>query len=73
MSDRTAAEVFCEVFTYLASQPQTPERDTFAARMFDLSGGFDFSPYQMSADKPLIALGLAKRVKGKGLLYKGEF
>lgn len=69
MADRTSAEIFGEVFTYLASQPKTPERDSFAARLWELSGNYDFAPRQMYADKELIDLGLAKRDRRRGVTY----
>jgi hypothetical protein len=61
MADRTSAGIFGEVFEYLARQPQSPERDAFARRMWDLQGNYDFSPYQMDADDALVVLGLARR------------
>lgn len=62
VSDRTSAEIFVDVFTYLAAQPKTPERDAFARKAWEWTGKYDFSPYQLDADDALIALGLAVRV-----------
>lgn len=60
MADRTSAEIFGNVFTYLASQPQTPERDAFASKMWECHRDYDFSDYQMGADNALLKLGLAR-------------
>lgn len=79
MADRSSAELFGEIFTYLASQPKTAERDSFATRMWDLTGNYDFNAYQIYADEALVTLGLARRGvdpehpdEGKTLLYKGD-
>jgi hypothetical protein len=62
MADRTSAGIFGDVFIYLASQPKSPERDAFALEVWCQSqGNYDFSNYQMGADKALIELGLARR------------
>lgn len=79
MSDRSSAALFAEVFKYLAEQPQTKERDEFAEKMWDLTGNYDFSPYQIGEDDALIKLGLAKQGvnpkhpdEGETILYKGD-
>lgn len=47
--------------------------------MWDLTGNYDFSPYQIGEDDALVKLGLARRGvdpehpdEGETLLYKGE-
>lgn len=78
MSDRTSAEIFGDVFMYLAEQPKTPERDAFARKMWERTGEYDFSARQMDADDGLIALGLARKVPDKDdpgwmeVLYDGD-
>lgn len=76
MADRTSAGLFGEIFAYLATQPQTPQRDAFALRCFQMTHEYDFSSYQMGADDALITLGLARRGvdpdypdEGETLLY----
>ncbi len=60
MADRTSAEIFGNVFTYLAKQKPSQERDDFALAMWKSSHGYDFSTYQMYVDEALTKLGLAK-------------
>lgn len=60
MADRTSAELFGTLFELLAENP-TDEHKAIARRMFDLSGRYDFSEYQMEADEACVTLGLARR------------
>lgn len=76
MADRTSAGIFGEIFAYLASQPQSEQRDAFALRCWSFTSDYDFSSYQMGADDALITLGLARRGidpdypdEGETLLY----
>lgn len=60
MADRTSARLFGKIFELLAKNP-TEEHKAIAKEIFAETGGYDFSNYQMDADEPLIALGLAKK------------
>lgn len=79
MADRTSAELFAQIFEYLAKQPTTEERDKFAEKMWGLTGNYDFNAYQIGEDEALMKLGLARRGvdpdypdDGETVLYKGE-
>ena len=61
MSDRTSAEIFGEVFAYLAKGPIDERAKKFAAKMWKDQWNYDFDPRQMGCDDELIALGLAKK------------
>lgn len=72
MADRTSAALFGEIFELLASD-EPIDRATIARRMWDKSGGYDFSPYQMSADDALMKLGLAHECKDcKAIVYDDD-
>jgi hypothetical protein len=59
MADRSSAEIFGEVFDYLAKTG-----DVKAARhFFKLTQRYDFSLCQMECDKSLVKLGLARKAK----------
>ncbi len=60
MADRTSARLFGKIFELLAKNP-TDEHKAIAKEIFAETGDYDFSDYQMDADEPLIALGLAKK------------
>jgi hypothetical protein len=60
MADRTSAGLFGKIFELLAKNP-TDEHKAIAKEIFAETGEYDFSNYQMYADEPLIALGLAKK------------
>ena len=60
MADRTSAGVFGEIFCILAEDP-SDEHKKMARRIFELSRGYDFSPYQMGADAACQKLGLVRR------------
>lgn len=62
MSDRTSAEIFERLFTYLAEQPKSKERDALALNAWEWTENYDFSPRQLYADDALVELGLAIRV-----------
>lgn len=78
MADRTSARLFGEMFTLLAEY--NDERARKMARvLWDRSGDYDFSNYQMGADDALITLGLACRgidpdypEDGETVRYAGE-
>lgn len=59
MADRTSAGLFAKIFELLAKNP-TDEHRAMAREIWSFTGEYDFSPYQMSADDSLIALGLAR-------------
>jgi hypothetical protein len=73
MADRTSARLFGELFTKLAElrQASSSNRASMAATEIDLlddlvawvwdqTGGYDFSPYQMDCDEVLKELGLMR-------------
>lgn len=60
MADRTSARLFGKIFELLAKNP-TDEHKAIAKEIFAETSDYDFSNYQMDADEPLIALGLAKK------------
>lgn len=75
MADRSAAELFSEIFKMLASDKPI-DRQKVARRFWELSGEYDFSHYQLYCDKALIKLGLARKGvdpqypdDGKTILY----
>lgn len=57
MADRTSAGVFGAVFEILG-EDSTKDHKLLARRVFALTTGYDFSPYQMAADESLARLGL---------------
>ena len=59
MADRASASVFGKIFNLLAKEP-TDDHKAIAKEIYQETGNFDFSDYQMYADEALIALGLAK-------------
>lgn len=59
MADRTSAHLFGTIFRLLAKNP-TDEHKLIAREIYDLTGDYDFSNYQMDADEELITLGLAR-------------
>lgn len=54
MADRSSAEIFGEMLKML---------DEMSRKVWRMSCNYDFSPCQMSVDKSLINLGLAREVK----------
>lgn len=60
MADRTSAELFGTIFSFLAENP-TPAHKSLAWRLYDLSQRYDFSECQMDADDALVMLGIARR------------
>ena len=60
MADRTSAQIFGDIFELLAKNPDERNK-RIAKKIFQLSCGYDFSPYQMYADDACLALGIAKR------------
>jgi hypothetical protein len=65
MSDHTSAMLFGEMFKLFAKEPSADHKG-LALKLWDLmlTVGCDFAPYQMGADKALIALGLARHKEG---------
>ena len=60
MADRTSAGLFSDMFEILEKYvPEGEQRDELARRFWDMTEGYDFSPYQMGCDDALLALGLA--------------
>jgi hypothetical protein len=74
MSDRSGAYVFGRVFQHLADDP-SESNVKFARELWKLrrSGGYDFSDYQMCADKALVTLGLAREVPEAEKDERGEY
>lgn len=60
MADRTSAEIFGNIFEWLAKKPDTPERTEDAKMFWRMSFSYDFSPSQMEASEACLSLGLAK-------------
>jgi hypothetical protein len=60
MADRTSAALFAYIFNMLAKDP-TDTNKKFAARVWEKTNEYDFSPYQMYCDPALVALGLARK------------
>ncbi len=61
MSDRTSAEIFGKIFTFLAKKPIQNRED--AARVWwPRTKQYDFHPSQMDCNDALVTLGLAKWV-----------
>lgn len=60
MADRTSASIFGTLFEVLAEAP-TAEHKALAFKMYRISQGYDFSPYQMGADEACEKLGLRRR------------
>lgn len=59
MADRDSAELFGEIFKFLAEDPT--EKNLSAAKKFwKMAKNYDFRDYQMYVDDELIKLGLAK-------------
>lgn len=59
MADRTSAGLFGRVFELLAKNP-TEEHKQMAKEIYEFTGEYDFSPYQMSADEACLTLGIAR-------------
>lgn len=58
MADRTSAEIFANIFCYLAEE--NTERDRkMAVYIWKQLFNYDFSPDQMGVDSELVRLGLA--------------
>jgi hypothetical protein len=62
MADRTAAELFGDVFRLIRKHVPKKKRLEVALEYWDKAKGYDFDPYQMYCDATLIKLGLAKEV-----------
>lgn len=60
MADRSSAELFWEIFEYLAAK-EPLDRDA-AKKFWKLTGNYDFPPYQIGADGALLKLGLARHI-----------
>lgn len=67
MADRTAAALFAAIFETLADH----SLEIVARKFWDMSGSYDFRPYQMGCDDALVRLGLAKRTE-ESIVYLGE-
>jgi hypothetical protein len=57
MADRTTAKLFCDIFEMLAQNP-TEDHKALALRVWEMTGGYDFTPNQMYAEVWLEKLGL---------------
>lgn len=73
MADRTSAEIFGNLFQWLAEKPESAERNADAAKVWQLSRGYDFSPCQMEAEDALLSLGLARRVPNTEHPDEGDY
>ena len=72
MADRTSAEIFGNLFDYLANKPLTDEVKKDAEVFWGWQRGYDFTPDQMGADESLAKLGLTSECpKCTWTLYKG--
>jgi hypothetical protein len=60
VADRSAAELFANVFELLAND-DWQDRRALALKFWDMMHNYDFSPYQMYCDKALLELGLARK------------
>jgi hypothetical protein len=69
MADRTSAEIFGEVFTFVSKLEETADTKKLIKFLWKSCWNYDFSPYQMGCDEELIKLGLAKMAKSK---YDGD-
>ena len=89
MADRINANLFGRLFETLAaerlprsygSDPRLREqfeedKRALAQKLMALTGDYDFSPYQMEADRVLVTLGVAKpwnEGHGDAFAYHGE-
>lgn len=70
MADRSSAALFCTIFEFLSSQKYTRDVRDFSRALWKQSFNYDFNSYQMGCDEALIKLGLAKKRKGLGVIYK---
>lgn len=61
MSDHSSAELFGNIFNYLAKDPISDEALKMAKWLWSATSGYDFSAYQMDCDEALIKLGLARK------------
>lgn len=71
MADRTSAEIFGKLFKELA-KPGDLDRRKLARLLWKERGNYDFSEYQMDADKALITLGFAEKCRCGGVVYDGD-
>ncbi|RJQ25725.1 hypothetical protein C4577_05005 [Candidatus Parcubacteria bacterium] len=60
MADRTSAAIFGDIFNMLASD-EPIDKKQMALKVWEMSGEYDFTPYQMYCDDALIELGLARK------------
>lgn len=74
MADRSSAEIFGEIFTFLADESEMSVEE-LAKWLYDKMRNYDFQPYQMECPKALVRLGLAKICEEcnspHDLIYKG--
>lgn len=84
MSDRTSAGIFADMFVLLRGHVDrgtiTKEAgQLMAEHLWSMTGGYDFSSYQLEADEVLASFGLMKRKvspeypeEGPVRMYKGD-
>ena len=61
MADRTSAGLFGKIFQLLAVNP-TDEHKQIASEIFDMTGEYDFSNYQMYAEEACHKLDLCRTI-----------
>jgi hypothetical protein len=74
MADRTSAELFGNIFEYIAGHTKMDVED-FIVWLWKQQHNYDFSPYQMGCDDALLELGLAKYIKEDDfniIIFKGD-
>lgn len=70
MADRTAAGIFSDVFTVLASRENQQEAREIAHELWPKTQSYDFSDSQMDCDEELKKLGLLRETPHPK--YEGE-
>lgn len=71
MADRTSAEIFGDMFSYLA-ETKNLSKEQMVQAMWDRSQGYDFTSDQMGVDDALVKLGLAVECGCGYIVYKGQ-
>ena len=72
MADRTAAELFGEIFNMIANDVKDPKRQSeLAEEYWNKSKGYDFDVYQMDCDEALVKLDYARQTPSEE--YEDEF
>lgn len=73
MADRSAAKIFADVLTEIATSPgwiDEAAKRQLAANVYSMTREYDFAAYQMEIDHVLEELGLARMWTLSGLQYR---